>query len=102
MSCAGGRMSGRDTLLATRVYVATSAASETSQMRNRCVMRRLLSADGIHDFLVLDHRPRISAIDDLASIDGIEPVGDPGGIRQVRLGDQDRDRELLDLLDRLD
>src|SRR5438128_1979324 len=102
MSCMGGRMSGRDTRLATRVYVPTSAARETSQRRDRRAMRHRLSADRIHDFLVLDNRLRISTIDDLAAVDGVEPVGDPAGMREVRFCDQDRDLQLLDSLDRLD
>src|ERR1700674_1213044 len=61
-----------------------------------------LSPDRVHYFLGVEHLARISMIDDLAAVDGVEPVGDPAGIRQVRFGDEERDLHLLDLPYRVD
>src|SRR5712691_6508248 len=99
MSCVGGIRSGRDTTLETSVYAPISARSDTRPRRVRCFM---LSADRVHHVLVLDHLPRITMIDDLAAIDGVEPVGNPAGVGEIRFGDQDRDPHLLDLPHRLD
>ena len=84
-----------------------SAASEISQTRDRRAMRRSLSADRSYPRIVFMTSVFSATtadlhIDDLPSVDGIEPVGDPPGMRQVRFGDQDRDVQLLDLLDRVD
>ena len=45
----------------------------------------------LHHVLVLGHLPRVSLVDDLASIDGIEPIRHAGGVGHVGLGDQDGD-----------
>src|SRR5437660_5890488 len=97
MSSAGGTMSGREMARATSMYATISAARETIQRRERRANR--LSVDRAHHFLVVHHLPWIALIDDLAAIDRVQAVRDPGRIGEVRLRDQHRDFHLLDLPD---
>src|SRR6266446_7275762 len=61
-----------------------------------------LTADDVHHLVVVDDLPRISVIDDLAAVDRIQPVGNPAGVGEVRLGDQHRELHLLDLVHGVD
>src|SRR5215475_9867752 len=56
----------------------------------------------LHDLLARERGLRIPLEDDLAAVDGVEPVGDPRGGREVRLGDQQRHAHAFDLPHRLD
>src|SRR2546428_3203875 len=95
MAPAGGTTSGREMARATSMYATISAARETIQRRERRANR--LSVDRAHHFLVVHHLPWIALIDDLAAIDRVQAVRDPGRIGEVRLRDQHRDFHLLDL-----
>src|SRR4051812_15574095 len=102
MSCRGGMRSGRCARLETTAYAPIRAVSDATQSRAGWAKARVigknLTADGVHHLVVVDHLPRIPMIDDLSTVDRVEPVGDARGIGQVRLGDQHRDPHLLDLL----
>src|SRR2546426_11519838 len=95
MSSAGGTMSGREMARATSMYATISAARETIQRRERRANR--LSVDRAHHFLVVHHLPWIALIDDLAAIDRVQAVRDPGRIGEVRLRAPHRDFHLPDL-----
>jgi hypothetical protein len=60
-----------------------------------------LTADGLDDFGVVKDCLWRALEDNLAAINGIQPIGDFRGIRQIRLGDQHRYPHRLDLLDHL-
>src|SRR5881275_338295 len=100
MSSAGGTMSGREMARATSMYAKISAARETIQRRERRANR--LSVNRAHHFLVVHDLPWIALIDDLAAVDRVQAVCDPGRIGEVRLRDQHRDFHLLDLPDSVD
>src|SRR5262245_57089792 len=68
----------------------------------RMKWRSTLSANRAHDVLVGEDVPWVAVEDDLAAVDRVEPVGDPGGVDQVRLGDEDGDAHRLDRPHRLD
>src|SRR2546423_7877269 len=97
MSSAGGTMSGREMARATSMYATISAARERIQRRERRANR--LSVDRAHHFLVVHDLPWIALIDDLAAVDRVQAVCDPGRICEVRLRDPHRDFHLLDLPD---
>src|SRR5207253_848556 len=82
------------------VYATINAARERIQRRERRANR--LSVDRAHHFLVVHDLPWIAFIDDLAAVDRVQAVRDPGRIGEVRLRDQHRDFHLLDLPDSVD
>src|SRR5438034_444921 len=61
-----------------------------------------LAANRLHDVLILEGSGWSALEDNLAPVDGVEPVGHAGGGYEVRLGDQQRDPHGLDPLGRLD
>src|SRR3989442_10267565 len=78
MSSAGGTTSGREMARATSVYAAINAARERIQRRERRANR--LPVDRAHHFLVVHDLPWIAFIDDLAAVDRVQAVRDPGRI----------------------
>src|SRR5262245_65064245 len=68
----------------------------------RMKWRSTLSANRAHDVLVGEDVPWVAVEDDLAAVDRVEPVGHPGGVDQIRLGNEDRDTHRLDGPNRLD
>src|SRR5262249_58388166 len=65
-------------------------------------LRGSLAANRLHDLRVLERTARMPLEDDLAAVDRVEAVGDPGGRHEVRLRGQERDAPRPDLLDRGD
>src|SRR5438132_9558300 len=100
MSSGGGTTSGREMARATSVYATISAARERIQRRKRRANR--LPVDRAHHFLVVHDLPWIALVDDLAPVDRVQAVRDPGRVGEVRLRDQNRYFHLLDLLDCVD
>src|SRR3989442_2931968 len=88
MSSAGGTTSGREMARATSVYAAINAARERIQRRERRANR--LPVDRAHHFLVVHDLPWIAFIDDLAAVDRVQAVLEPGSIGQARLRGQHR------------
>src|SRR5439155_5869382 len=56
---------------------------------------------GLHDVLVLERLLGPALEDDLAAVDRVEPVRDARRVGEVRLGDQQRDPQVLDLEHRI-
>src|SRR5215813_5322492 len=78
---------GKRSAFETTVYAATKVANEASPSRERltvtffiAVKRSSLAADRLHHVLALEHPSRVSFVDDLAAVDGIESVGHPAGV----------------------